>query len=74
MGHNRLPEGTTMKETASTDYRSRTCGTYVTARGQALAPDNIVGRRLRLPDSQRVIQRYLPSGGKAASLELDCGS
>lgn len=62
-----------MKETASTDYRSRIYAAYVTARGQALAPGDIAGLRPRLPYFRRMIREQFPQDRDSAILELGCG-
>lgn len=56
-----------------TCYRNRIYNSYVHARQQVLAPENLTGLKPRLPILQKLISRHFPSDLNASILDLGCG-
>ena len=54
-------------------YRNRIYQSYVHARQQPLAPENIGGLRPRAPYLNKLIRVHFPSDRNAAILDLGCG-
>lgn len=58
---------------AEFNYRTRIYQSYVTARGQHLAPTSLAGLKPRMPYFKRIIRRHFPEDHEAEILEIGCG-
>ncbi|MGR8998178.1 MAG: class I SAM-dependent methyltransferase [Gammaproteobacteria bacterium] len=55
------------------EYRTRIYNSYVNARQQVLAPNNLAGLKPRLPMLQKLVRQHFPLDLNAVVLELGCG-